>query len=302
MSNRVCVMIVTYNRREQLRECLLALQAQTHPVDEIFIIDNASRDGTGEMLKSEFPQYPILAMSENTGASKGYYEGLKYSYEHGYDWTWVIDDEGRAAPDCLEKLLKHAQADSVLMPVKRDSGGRFYGIPVWRRRNVDIAAEVISQPALMRDDFLFDFTATLISREVVAQAGLPNQDFFIWFDDYEYAMRVKSKMKVQIIAVPEAVFHCDFGGKAKEVRFLGRRSYRSQQPAWKTYYGTRNPLYTLLRTRRRPDELFLYSLVNFRLMLMDIVYEPDRWERVKMRLLGVRDGVTGRLGKRVVPN
>jgi hypothetical protein len=42
-------------------------------------------------------------------------------------------------------------------------------------------------------------------------------------------------------------------------------------------------------------------LVNLRLMLMDIVYEPDRWERVKMRLLGMRDGIVGRLGKQVAP-
>lgn len=300
MSNRVCVMIVTYNRRDLLRECLLALQAQTHPVDEIFIINNASVDGTGEMLRTEFPQYPVLELTQNEGASKGYYEGIKYSYEHGFDWTWVIDDEGRAAPDCLEKLLAHARPNRVLVPVKQDSGGRFYGMPIWHRRNIDVAAEVMTGKHPPTGNFLFDFTATLISKEVVAQVGLPNKDFFIWFDDYEYALRVR-KTNAEIVNVPEALFRCNFGGNTRAVRFLGRTSYRSDQPAWKTYYGTRNTLYTLIRTRRKPDELFLYSLVNLRLLLMDVVHESDRWERVKMRLLGMRDAVTGKLGKRVIP-
>jgi GT2 family glycosyltransferase len=301
LSNRVCAAIVTYNRRELLRECLLALEAQTRRVDEICIIINASTDGTREMLKTEFPQYPTVEMPENTGASGGFSEGIKWSYEHGFDWAWTIDDEARPAPDCLEKLLEHARPNRALVPLQQDRSGRFHGVAIWRRRNIDVAAEVVAQKQPLSGDFLFDFTATLISKEIVARAGLPNKDFFIWFDDHEYALRARSKAGAEIIVVPEAIVYCDFGQNRREVRFLGKRSLRSDQPAWKTYYGARNPLYTLLRTRRKPDELFLYSLVNLRLMLMDIVYEPDRWERVKMRLLGMRDGIVGRLGKQVAP-
>ena len=299
MSDRVCAMVMTWNRRELVRRCLRSLQAQTRPVDAVLIVNNGSTDGTREMLRREFPRYPVLDAPRNHGASWGYHQGIKWGYREGFDWVWVIDDEGYAAPDCLERLLAHRRPNAVLVPLKRDSNGFVYGIAAWRRRNVDVTAEVVAQGRPVSGDFLFDFTAPLIPREIVARAGLPNKQFFIWFDDYEYALRVRKATGAEVVNIPDAIFYHDFGANSRQVRFLGRLSMRSDLPAWKLYYGARNPLYTLLRTRRKPDELMLFFLVQLRLLLMDIVYERDRWERVRMRLLGFRDGALGRLGKRV---
>ena len=49
--NTVCAVVVTYNRKNLLLECLEAIRKQTRPVDAIYIIDNASTDGTPEVLK-----------------------------------------------------------------------------------------------------------------------------------------------------------------------------------------------------------------------------------------------------------
>ena len=299
MSDRVCAMVMTWNRRELLRRCLRSLQAQTRPPDEILIVNNGSTDGTREMLRREFPRYPVLDAPRNHGASWGYHQGIKWGYREGFDWVWVIDDEGYAVPDCLERLLAHRRPNAVLVPVKRDSGGHAYGIAAWRRRNVDVTAEVLARGGPVGGDFLFDFTAPLIHREVVARAGLPNKAFVIWFDDYEYALRARRAAGTEVVNIPDAVFFHDFGRNTRAVRFLGKRSMRSDLPAWKLYYGARNPLYTLLRARRRPDELAIFLLVQSRLLLMDVLYERDRRERVRMRLLGLRDGVLGRLGQRV---
>lgn len=51
MSEKVCAVIVTYNRKELLRECLKAVLGQTRPPDHILVVDNASTDGTLEMLR-----------------------------------------------------------------------------------------------------------------------------------------------------------------------------------------------------------------------------------------------------------
>lgn len=299
MSDRVCAMVMTWNRKDLVRRCLHSLQAQTRPPDEILILNNGSTDGTREMLREEFSQHPVLDATRNHGASWGYHQGIKWSFREGFDWTWVIDDEGWAAPGCLEMLLRHRRPNAVLVPLKQDSNGFVYGVAAWRRRNVDVTAEVVARGGVVSGNFLFDFTAPLIPRAIVARAGLPNKQFVIWFDDYEYALRVRQGTGADVVNIPDAVFYHDFGTNSREVRFLGRRSMRSDVAAWKLYYGARNPLYTLLRTRRKPDELALFLLVQLRLLLMDTAYEPDRWRRVRLRLLGLRDGVLGRLGKRV---
>jgi GT2 family glycosyltransferase len=297
--NRVCAVVVTFNRCALLRRCLEALQSQSHVPDSILVVNNASTDGTEEMLRQEFPQLPVLRLEQNMGGAGGFHAGMKQAYEEGYDWLWLMDDDGVPAPDCLENLLEHAAPNRVLVPIQQDSSGRHYGLTVWRGQHVDIAAEIKAAPGAQRDDFLFAFVGPLIPRQIVERIGLPNKDFFIWLDDWDYATRIRRQPDLEIVAVPNATFFHEAGGASREVRFLGRRSIRSTQPAWKIYYGARNGLYLLTRGGREPRRMAAYFRGELKLMLGDLVYEPERWQRMRMRLLGIRDGALGRMGKRV---
>lgn len=88
MSERVCAVIATYNRKELLRECLQSVLSQTRLPDHILVVDNASTDGTQEMLKEESPQVEVLRLPENQGGAGGFHEGMKRAYEEGFDWLW----------------------------------------------------------------------------------------------------------------------------------------------------------------------------------------------------------------------
>ncbi|MEN3014688.1 MAG: glycosyltransferase, partial [bacterium] len=117
----ICAVVVTYNRKHLLLECLEAIRKQTRPVQAIYIIDNHSIDGTPELLleKGYINQLPppvltepweielsisnqtnsepieihYIRMHENTGGAGGFHEGLKRAYEKGYDWFWLMDDD-----------------------------------------------------------------------------------------------------------------------------------------------------------------------------------------------------------------
>ena len=69
MSERVCAVVVTYNRKNLLREGLQNLLRQSRPLDAIVVIDNKSTDDTAQMLASEFPQIPVVHLPENLGGS-----------------------------------------------------------------------------------------------------------------------------------------------------------------------------------------------------------------------------------------
>ena len=65
-NDTVCAVVVTYNRKNLLIECLEALRKQTRPIQGIYLIDNASSDGTPELLfeKGYIKELPLKNMSE----------------------------------------------------------------------------------------------------------------------------------------------------------------------------------------------------------------------------------------------
>jgi len=299
---RVCAVVVTFRRPQLLRECLHALGSQTRPVDHVLVIDNASDDGTPDAVRGEFPGVEVVELRENGGGAGGFHEGMKRAYDAGYDWFWLMDDDGRPAPDCLEQLLAPSHPLSAMVPLQQNSDGKQYGFFRWRGRGVDVTAQVVEGGKPVKGDYAFAFVGPLISRAVAQKVGFPRADFFIWFDDWEYALRVRHRSRADVILVPDALFFHDFGGKEREFSFLGRRTLRSEQPPWKTYYEARNQLWTMTRSRRRPRELPVYARTHFNALAGDLLFSPDRWERARLRLRGVLDGVLGRMGKRVSPS
>ena len=85
---KIAAVVVTYNRKELLKECLDALLRQTYSVDSIILIDNASNDGTPEFLKEngylDNPKIDYVRLPENTGSAGGFYDGVKRGYKKGF--------------------------------------------------------------------------------------------------------------------------------------------------------------------------------------------------------------------------
>ena len=138
MSISVAAVVVTYNRKALLQECLEAILRQTAPVEKIFLIDNASTDGTPEMLREsglmDRPQMQYVRMDENTGGAGGFYEGLRIGRECGCKALWLMDDDTIPQEDALEKLLRAAAllepagertapSGTPDVPVNRSHGG-----------------------------------------------------------------------------------------------------------------------------------------------------------------------------------
>lgn len=327
MADSVCAVVVTYNRKNLLLECLEALRKQTRPVDAIYLIDNASSDGTPEMLleqgyilelppkmlsepweiEQDIPNLkdgrPIrvhyVRMHTNTGGAGGFYEGMKRAYEKGYNWFWLMDDDCCPEINCLQQLFSVTEQSDVLIPVLVDSLGRRYGAGYWRGRWVKAPLE---GTGTIEVDW-FSFAGPLVSSKVVGKVGYPRGDFFIWADDLEYALRVK-KAGLKALVVKSATIYHDYGGKPRLVRCLGRTSIRSPEPPWKHYYGARNSFLALqnlnFKERILGYALILYSLIRY--SLGDVLYERDWKIRLKYRWLGFVHGILGITGERVKPN
>ncbi len=106
---KIAAVVVTFNRKKLLLECLNALLGQTYPLDEIVVLDNASTDGTKQELQEagilSDARVKYLLMEKNTGGSGGFYYGSRQAYQDGADWIWMMDDDCIPTETALEELV-----------------------------------------------------------------------------------------------------------------------------------------------------------------------------------------------------
>jgi GT2 family glycosyltransferase len=198
----VCAIIVTYNRRELLRECLHALLNQTRPVDRILVINNVSTDGTAEMLASEFaasqhPQIEVRTLAANVGGAGGFHEGMRIAADAGqFGWLWLMDDDTIARPDALEQLLSAweqfpAERKPVLLTSKAVwTDGTIHPMNVPQPRPGDAEGAYLAAERGTLSIRTATFVSMLVRAECVQRNGLPVADYFIWGEDVEYSGRV----------------------------------------------------------------------------------------------------------------
>jgi len=111
-----------HNRRELLSRCLDYFQSQTRQLDAILVINNASTDGTVEML--QWRDIPFV-MQESVGSAGDWHRGIQYALEHDFDTGWFIDDDGFADEalvfeDSDARFLAAVFAGLQFIDVRRD--------------------------------------------------------------------------------------------------------------------------------------------------------------------------------------
>jgi GT2 family glycosyltransferase len=191
----VCAVVVTHGRRELLRGCLAAIDAQRRPADGTLVVDNASRDGTAEMVRAEFPHFQLLRLERNLGGAGGFNRGMAWAHARAYDWLWLMDDDTVAQPDTLPALL----AGSARAPGRRAlllasqvlwKDGRLHPMnaPVpFLRRRARFAEGLARGLVSLR---YATFVSVAVHREAIDRFGLPLAHFFLWGDDVEFTARV----------------------------------------------------------------------------------------------------------------
>ena len=252
----ICAVVPTFNRKVLLTACLTALLSQTRPLDEIILIDNASTDGTEELVKARFSQVTYVKLPENTGPAGGVGAGMRLAYEKGHDWIWVMDDDALPAADALEKLASspamlldnvYAVASTVM-----DRDGR---IIHWHRNLFDSRTlkETPVDAARYKDEYFkvdtISWNGALVSRRAVRDVGLPLADLFIYFEDCEYSLRMRQKGIILTVPAAKVVHptHSFDPGTGKPVKLL-------RPSGWSQYYVTRNRIY-VYRKYARPGSI-----------------------------------------------
>jgi rhamnopyranosyl-N-acetylglucosaminyl-diphospho-decaprenol beta-1,3/1,4-galactofuranosyltransferase len=203
----VWAVVVTFERRDLLRQCLAALQAQTAPPARILVVDNASTDGTPAMVREEFAGVDLLELAENGGGSAGFDAGLRAALDGGATHVWMLDDDTIARPDSLERLLDALEIEphaALLASAVEWSDGSLHPMNLPGLRRDDVQALIDGAAKGLLPIRTATFVSLLISRAAIERHGGPPRHFFLWSDDMEFTARI-TRDGAPAFLVPDSV-------------------------------------------------------------------------------------------------
>lgn len=237
--------IVTYNRKKMLIEALEALLKQTVKIQNIIIVDNNSTDGTEEMIKKHYLDNNKIIyhkLENNTGGAGGFSKVVELSSQKEFDWLWLMDDDVIPEPNCLELLLEEGKNTNykIIQPNRKyTQTNEYIHYPTkWnftnirKRESMDFI--VFNEESNSTEIVAVPFEGPLIHNEVIKTVGLPDESFFIFFDDTDFSMRAY-QAGYKILLVPKAILWRQVLQKKKakmEFSFT-----------WRDYFYYRNLIY-----------------------------------------------------------
>ncbi|WP_155632657.1 glycosyltransferase family 2 protein [Burkholderia cepacia] len=251
-TKRIAAVVVTRNRKAMLVESVTRILAQTHVPDRIFVIDNASTDGTREHLEASGllrdKRLELVCRDVNDGGAGGFHYGLDLAVCLGYDWIWLMDDDCFPEVDALEQLLH--PLDIANDPIGficshvvwRDGAPHVMNLPgVKLRPHGRVFSERIGEGVLVVPTC--SFVSVLINRAAIEQCGLPLREMFVWGDDLEFTGRITRAGYLGYFAFRSVVVHDTRRNANDDLMSADESEF------FKYRYGIRNNLMIIRRTR-----------------------------------------------------
>ena len=250
----VSIIIVSWNVRELLRRCLQSVRQQTAddrlPINsdacglssEILVVDNASNDGTVEMLRAEFPTVRVIANTENVGFTRANNQALAVAQGR---YLFLLNPDTELRANALQTLFDYAEANprvGMIGPqllygdgTPQSSRRRFPTLATaflestklqqWFPRN-----RILSHYYMLdtRDDAIqpvdwINGSAMFARRELYDQIGGFDEGFFMYSEELDWCYRAK-QAGWQIVYLPTAqITH--YEGKSSEQAVARRDIY-----------------------------------------------------------------------------
>ncbi|GEM_PF-2961040 len=276
-SPKVLGIIVTWNKKKFLDDLLRALNSLKRPPDEILLVDNASTDGSVEMVREKYPRTHLLLHSTNLGGSGGFNAGMRWGLERGgYDYFWLLDNDIVVHEGALQALLDVAEADERVGQVgsrigELENPGRTQEVGAridWSTGQLlKLGADEIKgmpgdpdyNPKPVVYDVDYVAACSCLARvKAIEEVGIWDEGLFVFWDDIEWGIRFnRAGWKVKATSA-SFVEHAGFWERRHAQNFEGM------------YYCLRNGIRTTHRHApplRRPLLLFKHfralANVNF---------------------------------------
>ena len=230
----VSVVVVSWNTREDLRRCLASVRSETADVSfELFVVDNASADGSADMVRADFPDVTLIANDTNRGFAAANNQALRLARGR---YLLLLNPDTSVLDGAIGRTVRMADADrsigvlgcQVLLregEIQRtcfrfpSAAGEFL---IWTGLERVLPATWLGGGPNLRD---WDRTSPrevdvvsgmymLVRREAMARVGLMDEAYFVYAEEADWCFRIR-RAGWRCVFTPEArILHHDGGGKS----------------------------------------------------------------------------------------
>jgi GT2 family glycosyltransferase len=259
----VSVIIVSWNARRYLEECLASIHESSAPsVPEVIVVDNASTDGSPDMVEQRFPNVKLVRCPENLGFAKANNIGIKQSQGR---YIALINSDVKLLGRCLDTLAAFLDQNPrigltsprILNPdLTLQSSCRRFPNPWNNLCSATGLARFGSRHKLFSGEHMLYFRHDqvrpvdvlvgcfwMMRREAVEKVGLLDEEFFIFAEDVDWCRRCwNAGWEIVFCPDAQAIHHRGGSSVNDPVRFAVEQ-HRALLRYWRKHHGILGRLY-----------------------------------------------------------
>ncbi|MCC7467232.1 MAG: glycosyltransferase family 2 protein [Saprospiraceae bacterium] len=303
MSTKVSIITLNYNETPTTCALLDSIRRQYYRDVEVIVVDNASRENPETIFRERYPEVQFIRSKENLGFAGG--NNLALPLATG-DYLFFLNNDTELAPDCIQQMVDFLQNrpkvgllsplicyfpehqllhDPSSLPLIQYAGMTPVSALTGRNETIGARTRDRGQFALPRETAYAHGAAMMMPRKVLEQVGAMWEGYFIYYEELDWAERVRRAGLEVWIAPGARVWH-------KESLTIDKMG-----PV-KTYYMARNRVLFMRRQRRGPGLWGFYGylgLVITPTSILRLLKDAGRWSLIKTYFQGVWSGLTTKL-------
>jgi len=249
----VSVVVVSFNRADLLVRCLESVFADSKGLDlEVIVVDNASADGSAEMVASRFPDIRLIANCENVGFGQANNQAFELASGR---FVLMLNPDTVVRPGSLRDLVRfgdaHPEAGVVGARLEEEDGTfqhSAFRFPDWKQALFGFFDVVPLDSAVNGryhpDQFARWFAAEhllgaclLLRREALEQVGPLDPAYFMYFEETDLCMRLRQSGWQNLFTPAATIVHVRAASTSTVSERMSVEFHRSQALFYRRHYG-----------------------------------------------------------------
>jgi len=297
MQKQVYIIVLNWNGKADTLDCLESLRCTNYENYRVVLVDNGSEDDSVAAVRQKFPEVEVVETGRNLGFAGGNNVGIEYALKQNADYVFLINNDTTVDPDYLKELVDVAENDPRIGAV--GSKIMYYSEPerIWfaggtinwhknKGEHIGLNEVDTGQYDEIREVGYLTGCALLIKREVVEKIGVLEDDYFLYYEDSDYSLRIQNAGYKTVYAPKSKIYH-----KVSRSTKPGSASY--------VYYHVRNGLVNARRNGSVPVKIaiYVYAVLLFCKQMVKIMFFPRKRTWAFAVLRAEKDFLIGRMGK-----